>query len=80
VKVKWQEIQQYETVVEVELEPGMLRTKAGRHRVGDLIREQLSDLSEEQLAESVDENWHGPHLHVDDMQPIWDAVETPPGV
>ena len=76
VRVVWQEIQQFSTVVEVQLDKGMLGSKDGRRKLREAMDEQLDLLTGEQQEEAHDESFAGNRSFIS-MEPIWDAVETP---
>ena len=74
VTVVWQEIRQYVTVMDLEVKNGQLGSKEGRAQLRAQVDEKLDsvDLESDEL---LDESWHGPHRHIEKMEPIWDAVE-----
>lgn len=78
VKVVWQVVQQYETVLELEVTAGQMGSKTGRQQLRGQIDEKLDDLDDDYVQECIDENWHGPIRHIETMEPIWDAVEPAP--
>ncbi|QOP66201.1 hypothetical protein SEA_DANIELLEIGNACE_61 [Arthrobacter phage DanielleIgnace] len=77
VTVTWLESNQYQTVVEVPISREMTRGRVGREKLRRRIEDALQELPEEVHDEALNENWEGPHVIVDDMKPIWDAVQPP---